>query len=185
MFDPALFASMTWLDWTIVGIPALFLLIGLLSGGTSLMLFGLIRFFTALPIAAMPVAYISLKQKPLIQQFAVQTGVPPMESMLIITGVVFIVALIIAYRVLGLLWRGLRSVLSSSFIGRALDRLVGVPLGLIVGAFLSVLLVVSPAVQIRSTMPQSDQPPGLRNSILMPMVEERIRDLIRYIPMPN
>jgi hypothetical protein len=90
----------------------------------------------------------------------------------------------VIYSVLGILWRGLRGALSSSAIGSALDRLVGVPLGLFIGALLCALVVIPPAVQFRSTLPQADQPPGLRNSVLLPIVEQQIRELIRYVPVP-
>jgi len=185
MLDPALFASMTWLDWTIVGIPAFFVLVGLAIGGTSLMLTWLIRLVTAIPLAVLPVAYVATTQKGLIQQLAVQAGLTFQIASIIAYSVIFIVALIVAFSLLGIFWRGLRSVLSSSAIGRALDRLVGIPLGLFVGALVCAIAVIPPSVQFRSTMPQSDQPPGLRNSVLLPMVEQQIRELIRYIPVPG
>ena len=185
MLDPALFATMTWLDWVIVGLPAVFVLIGLLIGGTSLMLFGLIRFLTAMPLAAMPVAYVATHQKALIQQLAVQTGQSFAIASSVVYSVIFIVALIVVYSVLGILWRGLRDALSSSAIGSALDRLVGIPLGLFIGALLCALVVIPPSVQFRSTLPQADQPPGLRNSVLLPIAEQQIRELIRYIPLPG
>jgi uncharacterized membrane protein required for colicin V production len=185
MFDPALFASMTWLDWTIIGIPAFFALVGLAIGGTSLMASWLVRLVTALPIAIMPVAYVATNQKGLIQQLAVQTGLTFQIASLAAYAVIFFVALILVFTLLGIFWRGLRSVLSSAFVGRALDRLVGVPLGVMVGALVCAIAVIPPAVQFRSTMPQSDQPPGLRNSVLLPMVEQQIRELIRYIPVPG
>lgn len=185
MLDPALFASMTWLDWLILGVPALFVLAGLIGGGTSLMLFGLVRFFTAWPIAALPAVYIVTRQRQLVEQVALQAGITPMVAMIAVNAVIFIVALIIVYRLLGILWRGLRAVLASSLIGRALDRLIGIPLGLIVGAYLGAMFVVVPAVQYRATTPQPDQPPAVRNSVLMPMVEQQIRELMRYLPAPN
>ena len=184
MLDPALYASMTWLDWVIVALPAIFLLIGLVIGGTSLMLFGLIRFLTAVPLAAMPVAYVAMNQKGALQQLAVQTGLSFAVASSIAYSIIFIVALIVIYSVLGILWRGLRDVLSSSAIGSALDRLVGIPLGLFIGALLCALVVIPPSVQFRSTLPQADQPPGLRDSVLLPMVEQQIRELIRYVPVP-
>jgi uncharacterized membrane protein required for colicin V production len=183
MLDPALFASMTWLDWTIVGIPALFVLVGLAIGGTSLMLSGLVRFVTAVPLAGLPVAYVATTQKDFIQQLAVQAGLTFPVASIIAYSVIFIVALIVAFILLGLLWRGLRSVLSLSAVGRALDRLVGIPLGLFVGTLLTAIAVVPPSVQFRSTLPQPDQPPGLRNSVLLPLVEDQIRELIRYLPV--
>lgn len=185
MLDPALFASMTWLDWTIIGIPAFFALIGLAIGGTSLMLSWLVRFVTAVPLAIMPVAYVATTQKGLLQQLAVQAGLTFQIASLVAYSVIFIVALIVAFSLLGILWRGLRSILSSSAIGRALDRLVGIPLGLCVGALVCAIAVIPPSVQFRSTMSQSDQPPGLRSSVLLPMVEQQIRELIRYIPVPG
>jgi uncharacterized membrane protein required for colicin V production len=184
MLDPALFASMTWLDWLIVGLPALFVVIGVMIGGTSLMLFGLIRFLTAVPIAAMPVAYIAMNQKALLQQLAVQTNLSFAVASSIAYAVIFIVALIVIYSLLGALWRGLREILSSSAIGSALDRLVGIPLGLFIGTLLCALVVIPPSVQFRSTLPPSDQPPGLRDSVLLPIVEQQIRELIRYVPVP-
>jgi uncharacterized membrane protein required for colicin V production len=185
MLDPALFATMTWLDWVIVGIPAVLALIGLAVGGTSLMLFGLIRFFTAVPIALLPVYYVLMHQKPMLQQLAVQLNVTFPVASLAIGGAIFLVALIVVYRVLGLLWAGLRDILSLSFIGRALDRLVGIPLGLFVGTLLCATAVIPPSVQFRSTIPQSDQPPGLRNSVVLPMVEQQIREAMRYLPAPG
>jgi uncharacterized membrane protein required for colicin V production len=185
MLDPALFATMTWLDWTIIGIPAFFVLIGLAIGGTSLMVSWLVRVVTAVPLAMMPVAYVATTQKGLIQQFAVQAGLTFPVASIIVYSVIFIVALVVAFSLLGIFWRGLRSVLSSSTIGRALDRLVGIPLGLLVGALVCAIAVLPPSVQFRSTLPQSDQPPGLRNSVLLPMVEQQIRELIRYIPLPG
>ena len=185
MFDPAQFASMTWLDWTIVGFPAVLALIGLLIGGTSLVLFGLVRFLTSIPLAAMPVAYVAMNQKDLLQQLAVQTGLSFAAASSIAYAAIFIVALIVVYSVLGILWRGLRAVLSSSGIGRALDHLIGIPFGLCVGALLCAIAVIPPSVQFRSTLPQSDQPPGLRNSVLLPMVEQQIQQLIRYVPVPR
>ncbi len=185
MFDPALFASMTWLDWTIVGLPAVFALIGLLIGGTSLMLFGLVRFLTAVPVAALPVVYVAMNQKDLLQQLAAQTGLSFAAASSIAYAAIFIVALIVVYSLLGILWRGLRDVLSSSGIGRAIDRLVGIPFGAFIGALLCAIAVIPPAVQFRATMPQSDQPPGLRNSVLLPMAEQQIQQLIRYVPVPR
>jgi uncharacterized membrane protein required for colicin V production len=185
MLDQALIASMTWLDWVIVGIPTVLVLIGLLVGGTSLMLFGLVRFLTAVPVAAMPVAYVAMNQKGLLQQFAVMTGLSFAAASGIAYAAIFIVALIIVYSLLGILWRGLRAVLSSSGIGRALDRLIGIPLGLSIGVLLCAIAVIPPSVQFRSTIPQPDQPPGLRNSVLIPMVEQQIRELIRYLPAPG
>jgi uncharacterized membrane protein required for colicin V production len=184
MLDPALFASMTWLDWVIVGLPTAFILIGLVIGGTSLMLFGLIRFLTAVPLAAMPVAYVAMNQKELLQQLAVKSGLSFAVASSIAYSVIFIVALIVIYSVLGILWRGLRDILSSSTIGSALDRLVGIPLGSFIGALLCALVVIPPSVQFRSTLPQTDQPPGLRDSVLLPIVEQQIRELIRYVPVP-
>lgn len=185
MLDPALYASMTWVDWLIVGLPAGFVLIGFLIGGTSLMLFGLIRLLTALPIAAVPAVYVATYQKPLIQQIADQLNVEFSMAQVVVNAVVFVVALILIYRVLGMLWRGLRSLLSTSFIGRALDRLVGIPFGLFIGVLLCAIVVIPPAVQYRSTLPQSDQPPGLRSSVLLPMIEQQIRDLVHYLPAPG
>lgn len=184
MLDPALFASMTWLDWVIIGLPAAFTLIGLVIGGTSLMLFGLIRLLTAVPLAAMPVAYVAMNQKAPLQQIAVQTGLSFAVASSIAYSVIFIVGFIVIYSVLGILWRGLRDILSSSGIGSALDRLVGIPLGLFIGALLCALVVIPPSVQFRSTLPQTDQPPGLRNSVLLPFVEQQIRELIRFVPVP-
>ena len=185
MFDPALFASMTWLDWTIVGLPAVLGLVGLLIGGTSLALFGLVRLLTSIPLAALPVAYVAMNQKDLLQQLAVQTGLSFAAASSIAYAAIFIVALIVVYSLLGILWRGLRGVLSSSGIGRALDHLIGIPFGLCVGALLCAIAVIPPSVQFRSTLPQSDQPPGLRNSVLLPMVEQQIQQLIRYVPVPR
>jgi hypothetical protein len=183
--DPAFYASMTWVDWLVVGLPAGFVLIGFLIGGTSLMLFGLIRLLTTVPLAAIPAAYVATYQKPLIQQIAEQLNVQFAMAQVVVNAAVFVVALIVIYRVLGILWRGLRSVLSSSFIGQALDRLVGIPLGLFIGVLLCAIVVIPPAVQYRSTLPQGDQPPGLRNSVLLPMVEQQIRDLMQYVPLPG
>ena len=185
MLDPALFATMTWLDWVIVGIPAAFALIGLAVGGTSLMLFGLIRFLTAVPIALAPVYFVTMQQKPLLQKLAVQFNATFAMASLAVGVAVFVVALIVAYILLGFLWAGLRDILSLSFIGRALDRLVGIPLGLFVGTLLCAILVIPPSVQFRSTWPQSDQPPGLRESVVLPMVEQQIRELMRYVPAPG
>jgi uncharacterized membrane protein required for colicin V production len=183
--DPALYASMTWVDWLIVGLPAGFVLIGFLIGGTSLMLFGLIRLLTGVPLAAVPAAYVATYQKPLVQQIADQLNVQFAMAQVVVNAAVFIVALIVIYRVLGVLWRGLRSVLSTSFIGRALDRLAGIPLGLFIGVLLCAIVVIPPAVQYRSTLPQIDQPPGLRSSVLLPMIEQQIRDLMHYLPAPG
>ncbi len=185
MLDSALFATMTWLDWVIVGIPAAFVLIGLAIGGTSLMLFGLVRFLTAVPVALLPVYYVTMHQKPLLQKFAVQLNITFAVASLAVGAAVFVVALIVAYRLLGLLWAGLRDILSLSFIGRALDHLVGIPLGLFVGTLLCAIVVIPPSVQFRSTLPPSDQPPGLRESKLLPMVEQQIGELIRYVPVPG
>jgi uncharacterized membrane protein required for colicin V production len=185
MFDPALFASMTWLDWAIVGVPALFVLFGLIYGGTGLLLFGLVRFFTALPLAAAPAAYVVTQQKQMLGEVARMSGLTPPVAAVVVGSIVFLVALIVIYRVLGLIWGALRSVLSSSTIGVALDRLVGIPLGAVVGAYLGAMFVVVPAVQFRATTPQPDQPAALRNSVLMPMVEEQIRELMRHLPAPN
>lgn len=185
MLDPALFATMTWLDWVIIGIPAAFGLLGLGIGGTSLMLFGLIRFLTAVPVALLPVYYVMVHQKPLLQTIAVQLNATLAVASLAIGAAVFVVALIVVYLLLGILWAGLRDILSLSFIGRALDRLVGIPLGLFVGTLLCAIVVIPPSVQFRSTLPQSDQPPGLRNSVLLPMLEEQFRELIRYLPAPS
>ena len=75
MLDPALFASMTWLDWTIVGIPAVFVLDrpGDRRDEPDAVLarFALV---TAIPLAVLPVAYVATTQKRLIQQLAVQVG---------------------------------------------------------------------------------------------------------------
>jgi hypothetical protein len=181
--DPVFYASLSWVDWLIVGLPAGFALIGLLIGGTSLMLFGLVRLLTSVLLAAAPAAYVATYQKPLIQQIAAQLNVEFAMAQVVVNAAVFIVALIVIYRVLGILWRGLRSVLSQSFIGRALDRLVGIPVGLFIGALLCAIAVVPAAVQYRATIPQGDQPPGLSNSVLLPMIEQQIRDLMQYVPV--
>jgi hypothetical protein len=149
------------------------------------MLFGLVRLLTSVLLAAAPVAYVATYQKPLIQQIAAQLNVQFAMAQVVVNAAVFIVALIVIYRALGILWRGLRSVLSSSFIGQALDRLVGIPLGLFIGLLLCAIVVIPPAVQYKATVPQGDQPPGLSNSVLLPMIEQQIRELMQYVPAPG
>ncbi len=180
--DPAFLATLTWVDWIIIAIPAACVLAGLLRGGTSLMRFGLIRFMVSWPLAMGPVAYIMFRQRHLIDQFGAALGITPVMATSIVATVVFIVALIIIYRVFGLFWGGLRHLLAGSAIGTLIDRLLGIPAGLFVGAMLCAYVAVAPAVQFRSMTPSGDQPPALRDSVLLPMVEEQLRDLARYMP---
>ena len=184
-FDPAFFATLTWVDWIIIGIPAACVLAGLLRGGTSLMRFGPIRLMISWPLALAPVAYVMYYQRHLIDQLGALLGVTPVVATTIVGTIVFVLALIIIYRLLGLFWGGLRRLLSGSFIGDLIDRLFGIPAGIFVGALLCAFFAVAPAVQLRSTMPNSDQPPALRDSVLLPLVEEQLRDAARYMPAPG
>lgn len=184
-FDPAFLASLTWVDWVIVGIPALCVLAGLLRGGTSLMHFGLIRFMTAWPLATLPVLYVMYYQRHLIDQLGLQFGLTPVMATSIIGTVVFIAALVVIYSVLGLVWRGLRRLLAASLVGDIIDRLLGIPAGVLAGAILCATFAIAPGVQLRSTVPQVDQTPGLRDSVLLPMAEEQMRGLARYVPPPR
>lgn len=185
MLDTTLLASLTWVDWLAIALPALFILMGLVRGGTTVMLSGIIRFLMAWALAGLPAIYITLHQKALIDQIAQQLNVTSAITGLVINAVVFVIAVIVIYRLLGIIWRSLRLVLSSSTIGTIVDRLLGIPLGGFVGVFLSLAIVVVPALQIRAATAQQDQTPGLRNSILMPYAEEQLRELLRYIPSPG
>jgi hypothetical protein len=189
MLDPAylqsLASTLTWVDWIIVGIPAFCVLMGLLRGGTSVMYFGLVRLLTAWPLATVPTLYVVYYQKQAVERLALQLGLTPIMATVIINAIVFVIALIVIYRVLGLLWGGLRRVLATSTIGEVIDRVFGIPAGLFAGALLCFLLAVVPGVQFRSTLPQADQPPGLRNSVLLAMAEEQLRGLARFVPPPN
>ncbi len=182
MPDQAFFAALTWVDWIIIAIPAVCLLAGVLGGGTSLMHFGLVRFMTAWPLATVPALYVTYYQRPLIDQVAGQFGVTPIMASIVVNTVIFIVALIVIYQVLGIIWRGLRRLFAGSTIGGLVDRLLGIPAGLYAGALLCAVLAVAPGVQFRASLPSSDQPPGLRNSVLLPLAEEQMRGLARFVP---
>jgi uncharacterized membrane protein required for colicin V production len=184
-FNPTFLQSLTWVDLAIVAIPAICVLAGLLRGGTSLMHFGLIRFMTAWPLATAPALYINYYQRQLIDQVQLLLGITPVMATAIVGTVVFVIALIIIYRVLGLIWRGLRHVLASSLVGDIIDRLLGIPAGLFAGGILTLLLAIVPGVQLRSSLPQVDQTPALRNSVLLAMAEEQMRGLARYVPPPR
>jgi uncharacterized membrane protein required for colicin V production len=184
-FDPAYFQAFTWVDWGIVAIPVICVLAGLLRGGTSVMHFGLVRFMTALPLATAPVLYVMYYQRQIIDQLGQQFGITPVMATTIVGAVIFIAALIIVYRVLGLIWRGLRHLLASSLVGDIIDRIFGVPAGLFAGGVLAALIGIVPGVQLRTTLPQDEQPPALRNSVLLPMAEEQMRGLARFVPPPR
>lgn len=184
-FDPAFLQSFTWVDWAIVAIPAVCVLAGLLRGGTSLMHFGLVRFMTAWPLATAPVLYINYYQRQLVDQVQLLLGITPVMATAIVGTVVFVIALIIIYSVLGLVWRALRHVLASSLVGDIVDRVLGIPAGLFVGGLLVALLAIVPGVQLRSSLPQIDQPPALRNSVLLAIAEEQMRGLARFVPPPR
>ena len=71
--------------------------------------------------------------------------------------------------------------LNATALGRLLDRLFGVPAGILVGAVLAMAVIVAPVIQVKALVVAERQPAELRYSVLLPMAERFVAPVVDEI----
>jgi uncharacterized membrane protein required for colicin V production len=158
----------TLLDWLILALPLLLVLRGLLKGGVAVLFSGFARLLLSIALAPLALAYAAGRQGASLEALAAKLGVPAVA----IPWAVGLIVVLVVYVILGFIGRSLSGLLNATTVGRAVDRLLGLPAGLLVGAWLALLVVVGPGLQARALLAPESQPAVLRDSVLLPIAEQ-------------
>lgn len=157
----------TLLDWVLVAIVLFATLRGLGHGGCSVLTVGFGRVLTSLVVGQGLILGMVLPRRAALEALATQNGLPPAMAM---TGAA-IAAAALAYIVIGPVGRGLTKVLDATAVSRAIDRILGLPAGFVVGVWIAVLLIVAPVQVYRSYYRGAEVPVSVRDSVLLPMAQ--------------
>lgn len=164
----------TLLDWGMVAVAAIFALNGLRWGGLRLVTMGFGRFAASLALATAGLVYIALPRRVLYEGLAQSYALPASSAL----PLAFLAAMLAAYVVIGPTGKILAFLFQRSFIGRTLDRLLGIPLGFAIGTVVALLMIALPLGQYRSFAAAENPSPVIRDSVLLPLADDLGRRLL-------
>jgi uncharacterized membrane protein required for colicin V production len=163
----AMLGRFTLLDWLIVGLPLAFAFVGWRRGAARTLLSGLGRILVSLLVAQVAVTVVLARFGPTLERIAAEHNLPPAWG-LIGGGIATVVAV---FALVGLAGKALVGALDATGPGRALDRLAGLPAGLLVGAALVLIAIVTPISQAPALGWRGTMPAEVRFSVLLPVAE--------------